>query len=347
MSKKRKNRSGKSGLFRTFVDVPLFLLGVLTVTSFLAGMWWVFELTCHFRFQYALGLAAIGVFTYMYNLLPRSVLAWALFLCHAPLIAPFYMPVSPFTDVRETETTERIDCAAVNVSEDNRDLGDVRNWVRQQEPDLLILMEVDLDWVNEATELNRMFDYRKTLSRAEQYGRSGDGEGYEFAGQYGMVLFSNQPVHDTRILRPPETTVSVLYADVEVGDQIVNVTGVHTPSPTGAHLARARNRVLSGVADRVAGQTGPRIVLGDLNTTSYSPYFWSFLNQTGLKDTRKGWGLQPTWPTFMGTGLFQICLDHCLVSKEFRVVERGVGPDVGSDHYPITATLELNTGTDD
>ncbi len=340
MAKEPKETTGKSKLFTAFIDLPLLVTGVLTVTSFLASMWWIFELTCHFRLQYALVLAVVGVFTFVGNHLPRSVLAWSLFLAHVPWIAPFYFPLSPYSDFSQ-KTSTPIQIASVNVSDSNKEFSHIEDWVQQKSPDLLLLMEVDLDVLKDESNLDNQFSYRKTVSRAEQFGRTGRTDEYEYAGQFGMVLYSNQPVDDTRIIRPPDTTVSVLYADIVCGGEQVHVTCVHTPSPTGSHLARARNQVLTGVAERVASQSGPRIVVGDLNTTSYSPYFWAFLNRTGLRDTRKGWGVQPTWPVFSGTGLLRICLDHCLISDRFTVEYRGVGPDIGSDHLPILTELRL------
>jgi endonuclease/exonuclease/phosphatase (EEP) superfamily protein YafD len=37
--------------------------------------------------------------------------------------------------------------------------------------------------------------------------------------------------------------------------------------------------------------------------------------------------------------LVTIPLDHCLVSEEWHVSERRVGPHLGSDHRPVIATL--------
>jgi endonuclease/exonuclease/phosphatase family metal-dependent hydrolase len=50
-------------------------------------------------------------------------------------------------------------------------------------------------------------------------------------------------------------------------------------------------------------------------------------------------GLQWSWPV----GLWPLALpiDHCLVSEKVEVVDRWMGPDVGSDHYPLVVDVRL------
>jgi len=36
-----------------------------------------------------------------------------------------------------------------------------------------------------------------------------------------------------------------------------------------------------------------------------------------------------------------IPIDHCLHSREVRIVRKQIGPDVGSDHYPVVVDFFL------
>ena len=82
--------------------------------------------------------------------------------------------------------------------------------------------------------------------------------------------------------------------------------------------------------------------MGDLNTTSWSPFFSDLIEESGLRDSRKGFGIQTTWPD--GLFLLRIPIDHCLVSKDISVLDRRVGPSIGSDHFPVTVDLVLTSG---
>jgi endonuclease/exonuclease/phosphatase (EEP) superfamily protein YafD len=83
------------------------------------------------------------------------------------------------------------------------------------------------------------------------------------------------------------------------------------------------------------------IVLGDLNTSSGSPAFDRLLRDGRVHDTRWGFGRQPTWRTFRPIPGLWVDIDHVLVSARFRVADRRVGRENGSDHLPVAVDLIL------
>jgi endonuclease/exonuclease/phosphatase (EEP) superfamily protein YafD len=76
------------------------------------------------------------------------------------------------------------------------------------------------------------------------------------------------------------------------------------------------------------------VLIGDLNTTMWSPYFSELVKGSGLRDARLGFGLKPTWPMPL-PALFQIPIDHCLVSDDIEVLGVRTGGATGSDHRPM------------
>ena len=75
-------------------------------------------------------------------------------------------------------------------------------------------------------------------------------------------------------------------------------------------------------------------ILGDLNVSPWSPHFGGLLRESGR-------GVQATWPTNLAP--MRIPIDHCLVSPDVSVVGRRVGPDVGSDHFPIVVDVQIGS----
>jgi len=58
-----------------------------------------------------------------------------------------------------------------------------------------------------------------------------------------------------------------------------------------------------------------------------------------LVNSQNGFGLAATWPTSLPISL--IPLDHMLHSDSLTTVAREVGPDLGSDHKPLTVEVAL------
>ncbi len=93
------------------------------------------------------------------------------------------------------------------------------------------------------------------------------------------------------------------------------------------------------IARYIAAHPGPALVLGDFNITSWSPHFQETLRLGRLKDSRQGFGLQPTWP--VDKPWFLVPIDHVLVTDGIAVHRCWRGPYIGSDHYPILMEFSL------
>lgn len=96
-----------------------------------------------------------------------------------------------------------------------------------------------------------------------------------------------------------------------------------------------RNEQLEEIAEFVRDKPGHVVVLGDLNVTPWSKSFQKFTESANLRDSRRGFGVNATWPAWLG-GL-GIPIDHCLVSEGIVVRNVETGESVGSDHRPLIA----------
>ena len=77
--------------------------------------------------------------------------------------------------------------------------------------------------------------------------------------------------------------------------------------------------------------------LQDLNLTPYAPAFARLLRESGLRDALATRAWRPTWQA----GLWPLALpiDHVLVPADACVLDARVGPELGSDHRPVTVRL--------
>ena len=91
------------------------------------------------------------------------------------------------------------------------------------------------------------------------------------------------------------------------------------------------------VAVLSADRSIPVLVGGDFNFPSDSPAFAPARRHFRVGFDEAGWGYGYTYPS----RLPWIRIDHILASPHWSVVRCWVGPDVGSDHFPLIAEVVL------
>lgn len=170
-------------------------------------------------------------------------------------------------------------------------------------------------------------------------------EGYEIAsdetaalisGRYydRAVLISRYPF--TQLSRGglrPDTLRPLIVADVETASGPVRVGIAHPPPPRDHSAKRERDLTLHRLAQAMQGEED-FLVLGDFNITPWSPDF-ERLPGRRAGDPR----LDATWPT--GIPLLGIPIDHIMLGPGVRLHRIEVGPNLGSDHLPLLATVSI------
>jgi endonuclease/exonuclease/phosphatase (EEP) superfamily protein YafD len=113
---------------------------------------------------------------------------------------------------------------------------------------------------------------------------------------------------------------------------------MHPMPPITPRYHRARNQQLRIAVRESEPARRAGVLLGDLNATPWSS------GLAGLADEgfRRATGLSPTWPAVLG-GLLGIPIDQVLVTPHWSVTTSGIGPQMGSDHFPVWARLSLST----
>lgn len=154
----------------------------------------------------------------------------------------------------------------------------------------------------------------------------------------GTQIFSRQPLSaatDLPAFRAIPAAEKLLAVATRWQDETIILMGVHPASPINQQRFHSRNEMLNLIA-QVGGQVQePLIIAGDFNCTSGSPYF---LRDARLRDSRRGFGWQGSWPTF-APAFLRIPIDHVFINEHWEVLHREIGPAVGSDHSPVITEL--------
>lgn len=310
------------------LDLTFVGAAVASVAALLTHAAWVGELAVHFRLQYALAFAVLTVAYLAGRRRAMAMVSLALLLLNAWFVAPYVLSAVVPQSVAAT-AGEDVSVISLNLLVRNREYAEVRDYLREQDADVLVLSELSPEWVAQLRGvLNR---YPHVLAHPQH-------------GAWGLGMYSRYPLRAAEVtdlgVRGSVNVAATL--DLPGGD--VQLIGVHLVSPMSPHRAQLRNQQLSALADRL-GQprtsTGdarlPRLLVGDMNITPYSPYFNDLLSRTGLADAGRAAGLLGTWPTWVMP--LQIRIDHCLADPDLLVARLAKGPIVGSDHYPLEITL--------
>jgi endonuclease/exonuclease/phosphatase (EEP) superfamily protein YafD len=310
-------------LIRRLLQLAIAGLALVTVFGFAARAFWLLELFSHFRVQYGLAFlvcAALAIALRRPRLSGIALIGAALNLS---CVVPLFLGSGQGGDVASVPSVRVM---LLNVNTTMGDPAAVRRLVVTEDPDVLLLQEVSASWLQHLHAVLVEYPYTVTQPRDDNF---------------GIALYSKFPLSNTRVVLSPEVGVPSIRANLTIEGQRVCLIGVHTVPPKSGDMARARNLHLQQVAGWVDSEL-PTVLFGDLNVSPYSPYFGDLLRSSGLRDSMCGYGVQASWPTMCPW--LHIPLDHVLISEQLMVQERRVGPNAGSDHFPVLFSFAWRPG---
>jgi endonuclease/exonuclease/phosphatase (EEP) superfamily protein YafD len=309
-------RRGRAVLIAVAVGV---LLG--SAAGFIGGWHWLLDLTTHFRwYWFLLALGGVVLAAVLHRPATAALFAAALAVNAGDLL-PYWIP--PPTAIAAADH-RRVRVVSMNVHRANRRTSPAIDHVRGRRPDVLAVLEVDDRWATALAALADVLPHRMIVPRPDNF---------------GIALLSRWPLVDARVVAFTATGFPSIVATVrhEAGDFRFIATHPYPPfdGPATAQLVEH----LDGVAAEAAAARLPCVVAGDLNAAPWSRGFRRLVAAAGLRDTALGRGVRSTYHA--GLPAPRIPIDHILVPTGTVVVRRSVGPDVGSDHFPVEADVIL------
>ena len=288
------------------------------------------ELLSHFQVQYFIIGALILFFLGLTRYPKLLVVGLFLLALNSPKILSWYLPSSAFFSSNETH----LKVLVANVNTRNKNYAQVLSLVREEAPDLAVFIEVDENWVQQLDSLKDILPY--AFGKANPY-------------DSGLIVYSNQSLINPQLSFFGSEERASVIGTLTVNEQLVSLIATHPPPPLRLPLFDLRNQQLDEISKYVKTLSNPVLLVGDLNITMWSPYYQRLEKKTGLKNARLGWGILPSWPTqsdlsplpSWASQLLSIPIDHCLISREFKVVDTYTGSDIGSDHLPLITKLRI------
>ena len=295
-----------------------FVVAACTFAGLLGRFWWLLDLCSHFQVQYLISMSIIcGLLAVARRFKTAAALA-ACGLVNLAHVLPYYVPAWP----SPTHNSTRLRLMSSNVNTANQQYGLLKQLIFDKQPDVVLLTEVSPLWLESIREVEAFYPYRKSDAREDNF---------------GIALYSKIPFKTSEIVYVGGAGVPTVAAVLDVSGNELTLVGTHPLPPINALCSTARNDQIDALASFLTPLPGPKILLGDLNVSPWSYHFEKLVSRTGLADSSLGHGLHFTWPS--KPFVMMIPIDFCLVSREIGVEGISVGPDVGSDHYPIVANV--------
>ena len=274
----------------------------------------------------------LGLFTFEFN----SVFEWMgivlvslAILFHSKKIIPYsFLYKKEVIRTIPKNSSRSISLLASNVLTPNQNYEKLLQRIEVQDPDILLTVESDSKWEEALKPIESRYPFTVKIPQDNLY---------------GMHLYSKLELEDIKINHFLQEDVPSIEAYIKLEKNYrIKLYALHPkpPSPTEAKTSTNRDAELLVVAKRINEQDEPVIVFGDLNDVAWSRSTRLFRKISGLLDPRIGRGRYSTfhaqhsylrWP-----------LDHLFHSDDFSLNEIRVLPEIGSDHFPIYAKLEIN-----
>lgn len=305
---------------------PIFELGIygcclLTLLGFFSKFECIFDLTCHFRFQYFWLLALLAVLASLRRKWILATMSVVAMIANGVLIAPLFLSAPP--NVKGVE--HKLDILDVNFNAGNSQFDSMNSLISETKPDIICWQEFSTDayvWTRD----NLIRDYPFSVRRPRD-------------DNFGIAIFSKIPFQMSHVEHFSNFRIESIVVTVNIGDKPVDVVCTHTYPPIRSEAFHDRDGEMDKIGAFVRSSGHPSIVCGDLNATLWADGFQHLIKVSGLRDSELGFGLQPSWP--VGLPVVRIPIDHVLVDPQIRVLSRQLGRDVHSDHLPVIVKLAI------
>ncbi|MEZ5388006.1 MAG: endonuclease/exonuclease/phosphatase family protein [Prosthecobacter sp.] len=262
-----------------------------------------------------------GFVVLIYALFRRS--SWLVLMAVASLLWNGRVVLSCHATATPAEATlqKPLRVLTFNVMAGNANQAAVIDYVVSVDADIVCLLETNESWRSSLAPLRERYPYH-----VEELG----------AGYFSIACYTRLPVKSSGVRRFTTWALPVVFLNLDRLGSPLTFIGIHPDAPMRKAQAREWRVQLSQIGSLVAEIDGDVIVAGDFNATPWCEGMRLLREKSGL-DFRS---VDPVWPPTWGLNLpMMIPIDHVLVKGGLTVQKRTIGPDLGSDHRPVTVDI--------
>jgi len=242
-----------------------------------------------------------------------------------------FIPTLVSTAKLQTETYDgpTLSVMTLNKRYENQEFMQIINYVRLQDPDILAVQEAYEEDANLLANKLGFGYWHVAECDCSSYGSD-------------LALFSRFPIENTAMVYE-DRIGGVLRGEVVLGHEsrlVVYIT--HIVPAYSAKAYNIRHEMLSNLEDYVKSETDPVLLMGDFSATPFSVDVRNFT--VGVEKSMLGTQQTP-WPKcswFKYSQLFCTRIDYVFIPSAGTLLSQTIGPDVGSDHRPLSVVFGLD-----
>lgn len=307
--------------FRDPVSLVTPLFAVLVIAATMPAPFRLIDLASHFMMQYAIGALLLLLLGLLFRS-PKSILAMLVFLfCLSSYALLPYLPIT-----KPSPDGETLKIMQVNVLFINKDPTRLKALIEEEQPDLVVSSETPPVFAE-------MFETLKVdYPWQDLHPQKGNPRGLG-------VISKRKLIKPQRIHFDHNGVPSQVFT-VDLAGQDVTFVSIHPFTPV-ENIERRDNefRLIAGRYKNDAAKN--LVILGDFNATPYCAAYKELVKVLNLANARDGFGIYPSWPTFLPTPFLRIPIDHVLVSRSIAVHNFRTATPIGSDHLPTITEISL------
>jgi len=305
--------------------IGLAIGAVTSLVGFLSAPWFC-EWFAHFRMQLFCGGLCVFVVLLAHRKFPLALLALGLSLLNLAIIAPFYGLSKPAVVHMDGAKQARVHfrLMQVNVFTHNAQRAPLLALLEAEDPDILVLQECNQSWLKDLAPFTKRYPHRFELPRGDNF---------------GIAMYTRLANQGIEPLVAGSGGLPSLSSELKIGNQPLHIITTHPVPPTSRRMRQARDQQMHDIAlacqnrKRSLSGESEMILCGDFNNTPWTKSSRAIETATKLRNAMRDVGGNGTWSK---NPLLRIPIDHALVSRGIQVHRRERGPDIGSDHYPVT-----------
>jgi endonuclease/exonuclease/phosphatase (EEP) superfamily protein YafD len=322
-------------LFLLKDSVAIILL--LTVLGFFSQLDILCDIAAQFRVQYAivLSLALVVMFLLYWRfkgqerIVPWGITAFVAILIN--LVSIFSCIPIGFAgdDSAQAKSFNGLTILNVNMNYANTYFQGLEEMVRKVSPDIVTIQEYSENLEKAKPEWLKGYPYNARQARTDPF---------------GLAIFSKYPISDKQFHDFGNLHLPTAVCTIDVHGKKLHVIDAHPTPPVNPSLYESRNLTYKDLSRYIQEHKLAEellVVAGDFNCVPWSGSLLDFRDAARLRNSREGFSIAATWPNAELLLPIAVPIDHIFVSKQIKVRNYKVESDVGSDHFPQVAQIEL------